>query len=252
MPYNCFVNYLFELHETKALKLLSLITALLTLISISLSAPLDAKTWSEEKLGKSVISIDRDLNKKRWEKVIERSRQALPHCIAIHSERHERCIVLLRNINLGYEKTHRFNPAPKQIEQAYALSVEVLGIKHLSARMSRRYLYKYFLFTERYAEAIPLVNEIIDVEAAGDNDPFKILERINQLYALQGILENWPEEESALLRLHAMTLEFIGEESKDYKAAGVALAENYCIQKKYHEFFELVKKQNLEVPCKTK
>jgi len=245
------VNYLFELHETKALKLLSLFTAFLTLTSFSLSEPVDAETWSEKKLEKSVISIDRDLNQKRWKKVIKRSQQALPHCTAIHSERHERCIVLLRNINLGYEKTHRFNPEPKQIEQAYKLSIEVLGKNHLSARMSRRYLYKYFLFSERYAEAIPLVNEIIDVEAAGENDPFKILERINQLYALQGILEHWPEEEAALLRLHAMTLEFIGEESQDFKAAGVALAENYCVQKKYHEFFELVKKQNLEVPCKT-
>ena len=43
--------------------------------------------------------------------------------------------------------------------------------------------------------------------------------------------------------------EVMGEDSEDVKAAAEALAHNYCIQHKYHEYFELINQQNLNVPC---
>ncbi len=212
-------------------------------------SPAHAKTWSEKKLAKMVLSIDRDLNRKRWQKVIDGAQVALPQCIKIHSEREQRCLILLRNINLSYEKTRRFNPNVRQIVNAYELMNEELGKSHFNTVMARDYYYKHLLFTESYEKAIPLAEEMIEVEQANENDPFKILERVNQLYALNGLLQKWPEEESYLLRLLEMTQQLIGEESEDYKIAASALAENYCIQKKYHEYFELVKKVKLEEKC---
>jgi hypothetical protein len=43
--------------------------------------------------------------------------------------------------------------------------------------------------------------------------------------------------------------EVMGEDSEDVRAAAEALAHNYCIQHKYHEFFELINEQKLQVPC---
>jgi len=41
----------------------------------------------------------------------------------------------------------------------------------------------------------------------------------------------------------------LGEDSDDFKAAVEALAYNYCTQKKYYEYFELIKEQQQEVSC---
>ena len=41
----------------------------------------------------------------------------------------------------------------------------------------------------------------------------------------------------------------MGDDSEDVRAAAEALAHNYCIQNKFHEFFKLINAQNIEVPC---
>lgn len=227
------------------------ISLILFLSIASQSWPLYAGwfSWSEKKLAKEVLHIDRDLNKKRWQKVIDRAQKALPHCVEIHSERHQRCITMLRNINLGYEKTRRFNPDAKQIKTAYELAVTELGSRHITTQMARDYYYKYLLFIENYKKALPLVKEMIDAETAGANDQFEILERVTQLYALHGLLEQWPEEQAALERLLTMTADLVGDDSEDYTKTAEALAVNYCIQKKYFEFFELVNRLKLEASC---
>ena len=72
---------------------------------IVLSLPAQAKQWSEKKFDKTVLSIDKDLRRERWVKVIERSQKALPQCIRLYSERASTCIFILKNINQSYEKT---------------------------------------------------------------------------------------------------------------------------------------------------
>jgi hypothetical protein len=47
----------------------------------------------------------------------------------------------------------------------------------------------------------------------------------------------------------SLAKEVMGEDSEDVRAAAEALAHNYCIQNKYHEFFMLINEQQLEVPC---
>jgi hypothetical protein len=135
------------------------------------------------------------------------------------------------------------------MEQAYLLSVDELGLSHFSTNISRLYYYKYLIFKEEYIAAIPLAHEIIKVEKKIRNNQFEILDRVNQLYALYGLTEQWPEEEAALKQVVTLTEELIGKESEDYKAATLALSGNYCIQKKYHEYFELVNKNGLPADC---
>lgn len=228
---------------------LILSTALLSLIFLGLSTESQAKAWSERKFEKTILSIDKDLNRKRWKRVIERSQKALPQCVELYSERALTCIFILRNINQSYEKMYMFNPDNSQIEKAYRLSTKVLGKTHFTTNSARDYYYKYLLFTESYAQAIPLAKEFIDIEQNGNNDAYKLMERYKQLYALEGLTENWPEEEAALSMVLILARDVLGEDSEDFKAAVEALAYNYCTQKKYYEYFELIKEQQREVSC---
>lgn len=207
------------------------------------------KTWSEKKLHKTIMSIDKDVRKKRWKRIIKRSQEALSHCIELHGERDQRCINLLRNINTGYEKTRRFNDNAEQIKLAYTLALEELGTDHFSTIISRDYYYKYLLFHEKYIAAIPIVKEIIAAEKNRGNDRFEILERTTQLYALYGLTDQFELEEKTLLSLLQMTEELIGKDGEEYKTVAEALAENYCTQKKYHEFFDIVRREKLESRC---
>jgi len=226
----------------------ALLTALV-FIMLCLSTQAEARIWSEKKLDKAILKIDRELTRKRWDKVIGRTEKAIPQCIARHGETNQMCIIMLRNINRSYEETWRFNPNHSQIESAYTLATQVFGKAHSTTVKTRDYYYKFLIFTENYAPAIPLVKEIIALEEAGPGDEYRLMQRYNQLYALEGLVENWPEEENALTVVLHLAKEVMGEDSDDYRAAAEALAHNYCIQNKYHEFFELINKQSLQVPC---
>jgi hypothetical protein len=230
----------------------SALPALLTafiLVMLCLPNQAEARTWSERKLDKAILKIDRDLTHKRWNKVISRSQKAIPQCIARYGETNPMCIVMLRNFNRSYEETRRFNPDHSQIESAYRLATRVFGKAHSTTVKTRDYFYKFLIFTEDYADTIPLVEEIIALEEAGPGDEYRLMQRYNQLYALQGLVENWPAEEAALRVVLKLAREVMGEDSDDVRAAAEALAHNYCIQNKYHEFFELINKQKLQVPC---
>jgi hypothetical protein len=239
----------FSINANNSVLKLILSTALLSLILLGLSTESEAKAWSERKFEKTILSIDKDLNRKRWEKVIKRSQKALPHCVELYSERSLSCIFILRNINQSYEKMYLFNPDNNQIEKSYRLSTEVLGKTHFTTNSARDYFYKYLLFTESYALAIPLAKEFIDIEKKGSNDGFQLMERYKQLYALEGLTENWPNEEAALTMVLELAKDILGEDSEDFKAAVEALAYNYCTQKKYYEYFELIKQQQQEIAC---
>ena len=76
-----------------------------------------------------------------------------------------------------------------------------------------------------------MVKEIIELEEAGPGDEYRLMQRYNQLYALEGLVENWPAEEAALTVVLRLATEVMGEDSEDVRAAAEALAHNYCIQK---------------------
>ena len=239
----------FSINANNSVLKIILSTALLSLILLGLSTESEAKAWSERKFEKTILSIDKDLNRKRWKKVIKRSQKALLHCVELYSERSLSCIFILRNINQSYEKRHLFNPDNNQIEKSYRLSTEVLGKTHFTTNSARDYFYKYLIFNEHYAQAIPLLKEFIEIEKSSTNDAYQLMERYKQLYALEGLTENWPAEEVALTMVLKLARGVLGEESEDFKAAVEALTYNYCTQKKYSEYFELIKEEQQEVSC---
>ena len=228
-----------------------LLAVLFSVLALGFSTPSEARVWSEKKFEKTILSIDKDLNRKRWKSVIKRSQKALPQCIALYSEQALTCIFILRNINLSYKNMHLFNPDNSQIENVYRLSSEVLGKAHSTTNSARDYYYKYLIFNESYAPAIPLLKEFIEIEKSTRNDAYQLMERYKQLYALEGLTENWPAEEAALTMVIKLARDVLGEDSEDFIAAVEALAYNYCTQKKYYEYFELIKAEQQEVSCFT-
>ena len=229
----------------------ALYMSVLLLCALSFPAQSKEKVWSERKFDKTILSIEKDIRRKRWNRVIDRSQDALYQCLSIHSESSPSCILILKNINQSYEKIYTFNPDDQQIVRAYRLASETLGYAHPTTRSARDYFYKYLIFNEKYIEAIPLLMEIIDLEKSGTNDAFQLMERYNQLYALEGLTENWPAEEAALIRVVQLAQQVLGEDSEEFSAAVEALAYNYCAQKKYYEYFELIKQQQQEIACFT-
>ena len=228
-----------------------LLAVLFSVLALGFSTPSDARVWSEKKFEKTILSIDKDLNRKRWKSVIKRSQKALPQCVALYSEQALTCIFILRNINLSYKNMHVFNPDNSQIENAYRLTTEVLGKTHSTTNSARDYYYKYLIFNESYAPAIPLLKEFIEIEKSTRNDAYQLMERYKQLYALEGLTENWPAVEAALTMVIKLARDVLGEDSEDFIAAVEALAYNYCTQKKYYEYFELIKAEQQEVSCFT-
>lgn len=224
-------------------------TIILVLLALGLPVQAEVKQWSERKFDKTILSIDKDIRRKRWEKAIEHSQKALPQCRALYSEQATSCILILKNINQSYEKTRAFNPDKTQIEGAYRLSSEILGPVHSTTNSARDYYYKYLIFNERYAEAIPLLMEIIGLEKSRTNDAYQLMERYKQLYALEGLTENWPAEEAALTEVMSLAERVLGRDSEDFRAAVKELAYNYCTQKKYYEYFELIREQQQEIAC---
>jgi hypothetical protein len=59
------------------LKSAAFITAL-SLFALSLPAQSEAKPWSERKFDRTILSIDKDIRRKRWQSAIKRSQKALP------------------------------------------------------------------------------------------------------------------------------------------------------------------------------
>jgi len=222
---------------------------LFLLLALSIQAQSETKQWSERKFDRTILSIDKDITRKRWNSAIKRSQKALPQCIALYSAESPTCILVLKNINQSYEKIRTFNPQGEQIETAYRLSSDILGPTHATTNSARDYYYKYLIFNELYAEAIPLLMEIIRLEKSRDNDEYQLMERYKQLYALEGLTENWAAEEAALIMVIRLAQEVLGKDSEDFAAGVEALAYNYCVQKKYYEYFQLIKEQQIEIPC---
>ena len=82
------------------------------------------------------------------------------------------------------------------------------------------------------------------------NDEFKILDWYIQLYALYKVEGMVVNEVPTLERMLKLTDKLIGKRSDDYKRVAKVLAETYCKQEMYYEFYTFVKKRRLKISCR--
>lgn len=232
---------------------LSLIGAQFAMPSLSYSEAYNQEplAWSKSDLQKAIQKAESAYKEKDWQQAIILGERALTACIARMSERDRRCIRIMKNNSMAYYHTGELESNAKKIEQSYRLASSQLGAMHFSTIRIREVFHELVLNQERYAEAIPLVIELIDVERKMGNDEFKILNWQIQLYALYKIEGQIKQEIPMLEKMAKLTEKLMGVESEQLGRTLTVLAETYCTQKQYYEFYELVRKYKIKQSCKS-
>lgn len=94
-----------------------------------------------------------------------------------------------------------------------------------------------------------MVHEFIDIEKSLQSDEFKILEWEIILYALYVVTKQAQFEEPTLVRMLKLTKKLIGIDSEDFQRVAVTLAQTYCKNEKYDEFFSFIRQYQLKLTC---
>lgn len=205
--------------------------------------------WDGDKLHSEIQAIEKARKDKNWIAVIETGQKALKGCIVLSGGRDPQCIAIMTKISVAYLKSQQLDQHPEHVKKTYELSSSVLGAKHFHTIQNRDVYHLLLINSERYREAIPLVLEFIDVEKAVGNDEFKILNWLIELYGLYKVSEQTNAEENTLIQLMNLTEKLLGREGEDFKRVATLLAQTYCENKKYHEFFSFAREQTLNLRC---
>lgn len=247
---------------------MKIVTSLLVFLSLLLSAlisPLSwaeskaprslfnwSTEWTEEKLVDQIKKNDRAFTKRRWGSAIKSGEIALDGCHVLFNKLDQRCIVIMKKNVIAYARSGQIASHTTEITQAYQLATQALGKKTFTTAVIRDIYRRLLLDIERYEETVPVVIETIEIERALQNDEFKILDWEILLYALYVVTEQREYEEPTLLRMLALTEKNIGVDSENFYRVASTLAESYCEQKKYNEFFDLIGTYNIDTKCLSK
>lgn len=203
--------------------------------------------WTEEKLGKIIIKADKEARKKQWSHAIIYGEQILKAVQSLNQHSDARYINQIKTLNRYYDKSDRLEEVAPRVKEAYILSQKYMAPDHDTTMMCRLLYYKLLISTKDYKGAIPLVLE--NISLLGKNDDYRLLHYLKQLYSLYGITAQHEREEKTLLKyLEKSQLIFDDSDEDTIKAIWI-LAQNYCRQKKSHEFNQLIKTYNLKYEC---
>lgn len=241
---------IFELKQsTGRVKPFFLISFLLTLILTNSGSAAKDKAWTEKKLGITIIKATKASDQRKWRSAIKYGTEALNGSIVLDPPKAPRYINLLKNLNSYYHKAGQLNQVADQIQHAYNLSTEVLGISHPTTFKSR-FLYSKLLISQKnYQDAIPLTLENISLlDKQHENMP-SLHTYLSQLYPLYGLTQQPAKEEEVLLKLIDVNRQFMGRLDKENIKVIIDLGRNYCRQKKLVEFDKLMKSYNLKYLC---
>ena len=208
--------------------------------------------WSERKYHRRANQADKAFYRKQWQSAIKLGESALQGCLTLFATTDPRCITQMNKNVVAYAKTGSLKQHADEISQTYTLALQVLGPIHSTTVSSRFYYHKLLLEQDRYLELIPVVIETIEAERALQNDEFRILEWEILLYGLY-VVENQSERQiPTLKRIMAITERIIGVDSENFRRAATVLADQYCMDKLYNEFFALTARYQLDNKCLSK
>ena len=208
------------------------------------------KSWSNSRLNTTIKSAEDAFDDKNWEQAIALGETALNGCIHLLSENDRQCIRIMKNNSMAYYRAGELESNALKIEKAYRIASAKLGPMHFSTIRSREVFHQLTLDQVRYKETIPLVIELIETEKQMGNDEFKILDWLIQLYALYKIEGPAEKEIPTLLDMQALTNKLLGEDSEQLTRTMTVLADTYCEQKEYHDFYQLKRRHKLKSKCK--
>ena len=208
------------------------------------------KIWTESRLERAELLATKAYERRKWAKAIRHGEKALRGCLALFPETSARCILIMKNNSLAYYRAGSILKNASEIERAYKLASAELGFEHFSTTKTREVYHQLLLEQERYTEAIAVVRDLITAEQQTTKDEFKELDLLIQLYALYKVEGHTEHELPTLQRMAKLTEKLLGSESEQLTRTHKVLAETYCTQKLYHEFYELVRQHDLGLSCK--
>lgn len=208
--------------------------------------------WTEKKYHRQANKADKAFHRKQWPAAIKLGESTLNGCLSLFMETDPRCITQMKKNIVAYAKTDSLLQHPREITRGYRLAKQELGTTHSATVSTRFYYHQLLREQERYLALIPVVVEIIASEKALQNDEFSILEWEILLYGLYVVEEKQDKLIPTVKRIMAITERIIGVDSENFRRAAMALADNYCTEKMYNEFFEITGKYRLDNKCLTR
>ena len=204
---------------------------------------------SISKLESLISDSENAFKRGKWTQSIALGESALKLCQLRLSVNNPRCIYIMKNNSLAYEKAGKLVEHADKIERAYRVALLQFGPFHYFTIKTQEVFYNLAVKQKRYSETIPVVIALIHHERTNANDKQKILNKFIELYALYKKTDQIQYEVPTLESIAALTKEVIGAETDEYKQATIALAQCYCRQKDYTKFGILISRYSLDISC---
>ena len=185
----------------------------------------------------------------KWTQSIALGESALKACHLRLSVNNPRCIYIMKNNSLAYEKAGELAEHADEVERAYRVALLQFGPSHHFTVKTREAFYQLAVKQNRYSETIPVVIALIHHERTNANDKQEILNKFIELHALYKITDQVQYEVPTLESIASLTKEVLGGDTDDYKQATIALADCYCRQKDYTKFDILISRYSLNISC---
>ena len=185
----------------------------------------------------------------KWTQSIALGESALNACHLRLSVNKPRCIYIMKNNSLAYEKAGELAEHADEVERAYRVALLQFGPSHHFTVKTREAFYQLAVKQNRYSETIPVVIALIHHERTNANDKQEILNKFIELHALYKITDQVQYEVPTLESIASLTKEVLGGDTDDYKQATIALADCYCRQKDYTKFDILISRYSLNISC---
>lgn len=137
------------------------------------------------------------------------------------------------------------------MKEAYLLSKEHLRPNHDASKISRLLYYKLLVAEKKYKYAIDLVLENISLLAPyNDNDnSFRKLHYLGQLFSLYGLTEQRALEEKTLVEMLSLNKRLMGDSLSDNIDIIMHLGKSYCLQNKIKDYINLMNQHALKYIC---
>jgi len=219
------------------------------LVFLNQSVVASETEWTEKKLGKVSLRAAHAADKSRWGLAIKYGEQMLKGVQTLDTPGDARYLNFLKNLNRYYDKAGRLEEVAPRIKKAYNLSRKHLGPAHNTTKMSRTLYYKLHISHQNYKDAIPLVLENISVLGKGAGGDYNHHQYLKQLYSLYAMTGQLVKEEETLLEFLELDKRLYGSSDKDNIKIIQNLANNYCRQKKFKEFNDLINQHQLHFTC---
>lgn len=94
-----------------------------------------------------------------------------------------------------------------------------------------------------------LVLEDISLVGKGEQEDYRKLHYLKQLYSLYGLSAQYEKEEEVLLQYLELNSRWFGNEDEDSNLVIKMLAQNHCRRKLHDKFRNLIEKYGLRYVC---